>query len=280
MEYRIIDHTAGRFSGFFLNKIYVLSNSGQINSYGCVPNGEIGISVILSGNSHFKVGEIWKRQPEVSVYGLVRRPQFHRMSENYLEINLGFEPYMLQLLLKDKLYSLDWYEATPLDVLVDTDIVEELYQRISEARSDQEVLLAIEEFLRRLKAKTRVDQRILEAHRLIKNLEVIRVEELSQRIGISGTTMRSLFREHVGLTPKELIQIVRIKNTLAHQCNTEEDLTQLAYRFRYFDQSHFIHDFKRTIGMTPGEYFSNNQLTFDFYNYERWNYSSFGSILK
>jgi len=32
------------------------------------------------------------------------------------------------------------------------------------------------------------------------------------------------------------------------------DLTAVAYRCGYYDQPHFIHDFRLFSGMTPGEY--------------------------
>jgi AraC-like DNA-binding protein len=37
------------------------------------------------------------------------------------------------------------------------------------------------------------------------------------------------------------------------------ELTQIAHACGYFDQSHFIHDFRAFSGMRPGEYFATNR---------------------
>jgi len=42
--------------------------------------------------------------------------------------------------------------------------------------------------------------------------------------------------------------------TKALQANTPTNLTELAYQLNYFDQAHFIREFRRYAGMTPGQY--------------------------
>ena len=40
----------------------------------------------------------------------------------------------------------------------------------------------------------------------------------------------------------------------------EETLTQVAYENDYYDQSHFIRDFKEFTGTNPKDYFGNDQM--------------------
>src|SRR5436190_10168591 len=97
MHYRLIDFKTKPYSNKYLQSIYVLSNGNREYIYGCVPNGEIGISVILNGSSQMKTDTGWVLQPPISIYGLVKKVQFHKMSPFYHEINLGFDPHYLQL---------------------------------------------------------------------------------------------------------------------------------------------------------------------------------------
>ena len=92
MQYRLLSHKTKLFSNKYLRSIYDLSNGSAEHIYVCIPNGEIGISVILNGQSHIKTDYGWVKQPAVSVYGLVKKVQFHKMSPHYHEINLGFSP--------------------------------------------------------------------------------------------------------------------------------------------------------------------------------------------
>lgn len=73
-----------------------------------------------------------------------------------------------------------------------------------------------------------------------------------------------LFRERCGLSPKRLQRIVRI-NTAAMlmQRSAGLSLTRLAQELDYFDQAHFIHDFRAVCGVTPGAY---QARLSDFYN--------------
>ena len=100
MQYRIIDHEAKPFSQKYLQSIYVLKNGNQEYMYGCVPNGGIGISVVLNGTSQMQTETGWEMQPPISIYGLVKKIQFHKMSPDYHEINFGFSPQYLQPFLK------------------------------------------------------------------------------------------------------------------------------------------------------------------------------------
>lgn len=65
------------------------------------------------------------------------------------------------------------------------------------------------------------------------------------------------FKEDVGVTPKRYCRIRRFQQavTLAHQ--QPEDWSQVALDCGYFDQAHFIHDFRSFSGVTPTGYEAN-----------------------
>lgn len=275
MRYRLISHRINPFAAKYLRSIYELSNGNIEHIYGCVPNGEIGISVILSGESHIKTEDGWIRQPPISVYGLVKNVQFHKMSPFYHEINLGFSPQYLQLFLKDCLHSISKTTATDLFDLIKKDEVCKLWENLHHCNNDNDVRDKIETFLKSNLLNKELDKRVNAAHQMISTDNIWNVEDLSSLLNISSTTLRNIFKERVGISPKDFIKIQRIKKALCHQEYDEESLTQMAHNLKYFDQSHFIHDFKDSLGLTPKQYFSNKKLTFDFYNFQRWSYDSF-----
>lgn len=275
MEYRLLDHRSRKFSKQFLKNIYVLSNRGEEHCYGCVPNGEIGISIVVSGGSYTDIDGEWVRQSAANVYGLIDRVQFHKMSVGYKEINIGFEPHFLQLFLKTSMANLLKRQSTELYDLFDAHSVDNLYGGVANADNDDEILDVVELFLQKHLVKETVDPRISKAHDLICNQGVWNVEQVSVAVNVSSATLRNLFRDKVGITPKELVKITRLKQALHTKGHSGESLTSLAYKLNYYDQSHFIHEFKQAIGLTPKQYFENEQLTFDFYNFQRWRQSSF-----
>jgi AraC-like DNA-binding protein len=80
------------------------------------------------------------------------------------------------------------------------------------------------------------------------------VEELCSRAGYSKRTLQRLFREYVGVTPKWVLQRVRLHEAADRMADGEKDWPRLALELGYFDQAHFIKAFKAAIGLSPGDY--------------------------
>lgn len=69
------------------------------------------------------------------------------------------------------------------------------------------------------------------------------------------------FRQQVGISPKQLSKVIRLQATLQmlmHQ--TSESLTAIAYEGAYYDQAHFIRDFKEFTGITPKDFLADEQM--------------------
>ena len=253
----------------------MLTNGDKEFVYGCVPNGKIGISVILNGTAQIKTDNGWEMQPAISIYGLIKKVQFHKMSPHYHEINIGFDPHYLQFLLKDSLSNLKERSATDLSLILDKNELAKLVDYLNQSYDDEQLLSTIDTFLQHNLHQLKIDERILAAYDFICKKYIWKVDHLCSLLKISTTGLRNIFNEQVGISPKDLIKIHRIKKALNVKEHNEESLTSLAYNLQYFDQSHFIHDFKDAIGLTPKQYYFNQKLTFDFYNFQRLSYDSF-----
>ena len=63
----------------------------------------------------------------------------------------------------------------------------------------------------------------------------------------------------IGLSPKQLSKTIRLQTTLKTLLNQKKSkLTDLAYENEYFDQSHFIKDFKEFTGISPKEFYGDD----------------------
>jgi AraC-like DNA-binding protein len=91
------------------------------------------------------------------------------------------------------------------------------------------------------------------------------LEQLASKSGYSQKHLIHLFKHHVGLTPKTYLKIERFQHTIAMlEHTTSPDWAALALEAGFYDQAHFIHDFKQFSGLTPTEYFDrkSNQLNY------------------
>lgn len=280
MKFRLINHKTKPLSAKYLTDVYDLSNGNKEFIYCCVPNGELGITIILEGDCHIKTDAEWQKQSKVYLYGLIDKVQLLKMSPNYREIALGFYPHYLQLFLKDALHSTDKTNGTDLFDLFKKEEVNKLYENLSQCKNDEALMDKIEEFLEHNILIKELDKRVLLAHHLITQENIFRVEDLSNLLNISTTTLRTLFSDKVGISPKDLIKIHRIKKALEYTMDAEESLTQLSYSLNYFDQAHFSNDFKDAIGLSPKQYFLSTELSADFSNFQRWRFDSLKEIIK
>jgi AraC-like DNA-binding protein len=85
----------------------------------------------------------------------------------------------------------------------------------------------------------------------------IGVRDLIQKYHTTERQLERLFATHVGLSAKTFGRIIRFQRAfqLAPQAKS---LTHLAFDAGYFDQAHFSREFKSFTGLSPRQYFNNN----------------------
>lgn len=83
----------------------------------------------------------------------------------------------------------------------------------------------------------------------------ISLEEIEKETGYSQRYCREKFRETYGISIKQYSRIVRIQSALTHiMMKRQTKLTEIAYDTGFFDQSHFINEFKRLVSLSPSKF--------------------------
>ena len=81
------------------------------------------------------------------------------------------------------------------------------------------------------------------------------VAELSDEIGISSRRLVDVFSQQVGLTPKLFARVQRFQNVIQNLPPEQDvDWMDVALGCGYYDQAHFIHDFRSFSGLSPSTY--------------------------
>lgn len=131
-----------------------------------------------------------------------------------------------------------------------------LEEQLVEARSDIQRISAIEYFLIGRMTNTEPDKLVLGALALIHNNKGnIRIRELAEQLHISQSPLEKRFRQAVGTSPKKFASIVRFKNAI-QLSKSINSVTKLGYEAGFYDQAHFIKEFKNFTGDTPELFFS------------------------
>ena len=90
----------------------------------------------------------------------------------------------------------------------------------------------------------------------------IPVVALSEGSGISLKQLDRKFRLAIGMTPKSFSCLVRFQSTVSRFASPSlKNLTDLALEQGYYDQSHFIHEFRRFAGFSPSSIYYHKSWT-------------------
>jgi methylphosphotriester-DNA--protein-cysteine methyltransferase len=143
----------------------------------------------------------------------------------------------------------------PLDALWSSRAAE-IRERLLAATTDAARLRVLERCL--LEQLVRPPERhpaVEYALRVFSASSVPAVSFVTRQIGMSQRRFIELFGHHVGLTPKAFCRVRRFQRVLStvHHV-TEVDWAQTALECGYYDQAHFIHDFRDFSGLTPTSY--------------------------
>ena len=107
----------------------------------------------------------------------------------------------------------------------------------------------------RLRRRERRDRAYEFAVRRVRQAEgSIRIEDLARQLGWSRRHLERRFREHVGVGPKTFAAILRFQAAYKRLRHASPGRYDDAIGDAYFDQSHFVKDFKRFTGTTPRAY--------------------------
>lgn len=137
--------------------------------------------------------------------------------------------------------------------------IEFLERDILSHEEDDPMVKQAEEFL--LRHLPEVDPDVEKASELVEKImndtSILKVDDLVEPLGHSKRTLQRLFRKYVGASPKWVIQRYRLHEAAEKIAAGTYNLPALALELGYYDQAHFIRDFKAIVGQTPAEYARN-----------------------
>lgn len=159
-----------------------------------------------------------------------------------------------------KLFRFPAYEFT--NAAIDLDLVtgisgRDVDERVNQAGSNEERVSIISDFLLlRLRENSRdLPLAHLAVHSMLESNGNVSIADLARDHALSTRQFERRFKEMAGLSPKLYSRVVRFQSATQERMKGKRDLTDIAYSCGYYDQSHFINDFREFSGYTPKEYF-------------------------
>lgn len=144
----------------------------------------------------------------------------------------------------------------------------DIQQAVLTAPSTAERIKAVEAFFVNRLMNTETIDRIVKAtvETILTAKGQLSVDKLSKQTNTNRRQLERKFSSAIGLSPKQLSKTIRLQATLKMLLNKQfTSLTALAYENDYYDQAHFIKDFKELTGITPKEFFGDNLKMTSFF---------------
>ncbi|RQO31480.1 AraC family transcriptional regulator [Taibaiella sp. KBW10] len=137
----------------------------------------------------------------------------------------------------------------------------QLESRVLGTKNTEEKIKIVEAFLLDKLAHKDTRDRIVSAalSTILEGNGQLSVEELSLQMSINRRQLERRFADTIGLSPKQLSKIIRLQAALKLLLSKQYNrLTDLAYEGDYYDQAHFIKDFKEFTGLSPKDFYNEN----------------------
>lgn len=150
-------------------------------------------------------------------------------------------------------------QMVALDTIVGSGMTA-LRERLIETTNPEDKFKLLEAFLlSQLDCTYQPNPSVMFSIKQLKNRNgALSVKEIRDKVGYSQRHFSELFKKLLGVTPKHYARICRFQGVLSSiQGIKEPDWASIAINSGYYDQPHFIHDFKSFSGLSPTEYYHN-----------------------
>lgn len=135
------------------------------------------------------------------------------------------------------------------------DIATEIEDKLAHAGDHQTRAVIVQQYLLQQLTQHEYDQQLGYCLKLIQqSAAYLPVSELTNSLGIGQRHLSRKFQQLVGLSPKVYLRMYRFIRSLDQLKKYPLlSLTEVAYQSGYYDQAHFIRDYKTFTGHTPGQ---------------------------
>ncbi|MEM7575795.1 MAG: helix-turn-helix domain-containing protein [Bacteroidota bacterium] len=228
-----------------------------------IPDGTIEMAFILGDDiKRYTVGDAFILQPRAMVLGQTIDP-FYIEPTGYVDtFAVRFFPFGFANFIEGSLDKLANKE-TAIQELFGQQAGGELARSIAVAKGVEERIKAVETFLlAKLKEASTIDKLVkTTVDTLLLSKGKASIKSIVEEGDAQRRQLERKFKRQVGISPKRLAKLIRLQAALELLLDQEpEQLTQVAYDCDYYDQAHFIKDFKEFTGLSPKAFLAHEEM--------------------
>lgn len=221
------------------------------------PSGFVDFAIkISSGNVITLINGRSIDMPKVEVLGQITQPTRLTVTKGTNILIARLYPHANSLFFPNPISDFTNHSIDLADVFGEES--NDFYYQLMETNATEQKVRALDSFLvQRLKKSKTAHHKLIIVEQICRSIradsESFNIKTLSDQYGISERYIQKLFLDNVGITPKLFSNIHRFNKSLQLIQSGDLPLTSIAYDCGYYDQAHFIKEFKKFTGLTPSE---------------------------
>jgi AraC-like DNA-binding protein len=230
---------------------YLFIESGSERENRILPDTSIVLSIRYRGQLSMQDNDL----PQVVLSGLRKSPKIVRYTGQSGNLLVRFTAGGAAAFFSEPLN--EWTDrSVPVSFLTGYSDIHHLSERLAACGTKKEQIALVEQLLlSKLANAGRPDKLILFAIQKIQAAAgLLPIKQLAHDLYLSQDVLEKRFRQTVGASPKHLSAIIRFRNAIRVH-SSARSLTETAHAAGYYDQAHFIKDFKTFTGLPPGQFF-------------------------
>ena len=195
-----------------------------------------------------------QRSSPISFNGIITKPyELYTDGRSYHFFTVEFTATGLYMLFRDQISQFVDNSVDACD-LIPPNKQWELSEALGEVFDMTDKAKVVDDFLMQFLPSDLADWRIRHSHQVLSLINThrgdISVKEISNILNLSERHLRRSFHEVMGVSPKKYLRILRFEQSL-NQILDEGYAPKLFTEQDYFDQAHFINEFKEFSGFSP-----------------------------
>lgn len=191
------------------------------------------------------------------IHGQTNQHRDFVICENFGMIGVHLYPYAIEPIFG--ISSTEIVNELPDLTLIQKTNQSNLKCQVFNAQSNNERIAIISQFILTSLSKTPNASVVFAVKSILEANGKADIQSLSSKCFFSHRQFERVFKESVGFSAKKFSRLVRFSNGLNHS-KKFTSLTELSLELGYYDQSHFINEFKEFSGKTPTDYFRFQQI--------------------
>lgn len=243
-------------SPYIKEYMFIESNLGTVNT--TLPDTSVVMAFRLDGKIDYKQSDKSDMLPKMVISGLRKSYRTFTYYENTKNLLVKFKEGGASFFFKEPLHEL-FSLSISLDSIMGKNILNQLEDQLFEAGNNQQQVKILEQFLISRLSFNKNDLLIQKA---IQNIQLskgnVRINSIVADLPISRDAFEKRFRKFTGTSPKQYSTIIKLNN-LINTITPESNLLDVAFTSGYYDQSHFIKDFKTFTGELPHNFIKHSR---------------------